>query len=164
MGGKYALLEKIGTRRRGDLFRANDFAANRPLTVTLLPQENDDSLEGFNAAMRMAAAVIHPHLLALYDSGDYRGRPYIVQQLVDGASITEAELSLRDAVAAVRDAALALDQGRQKGLIHGAVRPESILVARANGFECLTVRQEDHLGIRCQDVGILKLRITGSGA
>lgn len=131
--GRYVLLEQVEEGRYGRVFRAREPGHERILTVKLLPDSFTASIEGFVALAKPASSLVHPHIAALYDSGEYRGRPYVAEQQVSGPPAAEASLTLREAAAVVRDAALALECAHAKGVVHPELRPDNLRVARGSG-------------------------------
>ncbi|HLF94488.1 MAG TPA: PEGA domain-containing protein, partial [Planctomycetota bacterium] len=84
--------------------------------------------------MRVVRSLVHPHLPAVHEAGEYRSRAYVARQLIAGIPVLRTELPLREAVAVVRDAALALEQARRRGIVHGTLGPDSLRVARDRVF------------------------------
>jgi TolB-like protein/Flp pilus assembly protein TadD len=87
----------------------------------------------FTREIRVAAALNHPHILPLYDSGEAGGRLFYVMPYVRGGSLrdrlaAERQIATDEAVALVRQVASALDHAHAHGLIHRDIKPENILI------------------------------------
>lgn len=125
--GPAALVEEAGHDAVGKRYRAVQPGNAAPLFVELL--DEPDSGET-SAARKLASLPIHPHLPAIVDAGSVCDRPYLVYRQ-EGTDVREAELSTREAVAVIRDAALAVEHAASAGCIHPGVRPEHLRVTRA---------------------------------
>src|SRR2546422_6998906 len=89
--------------------------------------------ERFLRAAEIAARLNHPHILALYDSGDADGFLFYVMPYVAGESLRhrldrEKQLSLDEALAITRQVASALAHAHARNVIHRDVKPENILL------------------------------------
>jgi serine/threonine-protein kinase len=133
--GKYVLLEALQSGRYGSVYRAREPGRERDVAVKLLPEDFTASVEGFVAVIKLASSVVHPHLAAVLDAGEYGGRPFVAMQHVDGPAVSEAGLGLREAAAVIRDAALALECAHARGIVHRELRPDNLRLARAAGEE-----------------------------
>jgi TolB-like protein len=90
--------------------------------------------ERFLREIRIAARLQHPHILALYDSGEVDGLLYYVMPYVTGASLRtllarETPLSVESAVRIARQVADALAYAHAQGVVHRDIKPENILLA-----------------------------------
>lgn len=132
--GKYALLEEIERSRAGTVYRAHEPGQPREVEVVLLPEDSAESITAVLARMRIVRSIVHPHLPAVLEAGEYRSRAFVVRPRIAGIALLQAELPLREAVAVIRDAALALEQARQRGVVHGTLGPDSLRVARDRVF------------------------------
>ncbi len=89
--------------------------------------------ERFAREIRTAAALNHPHILPLYDSGEVDGLLFYVMPYVRGESLRqrlerEPQLPIDQALAIGRQIASALDHAHAGGLIHRDIKPENILL------------------------------------
>src|SRR5258708_12250741 len=100
--GNYDILDKLGEGGMGEVYRARDNRLNRNVAVKILPPDvaNDPTRRArFEQEARALGALNHPHIVAVYDTGEDNGQAYIVSELVDGeplrAVIDRGRLSLR---------------------------------------------------------------------
>jgi eukaryotic-like serine/threonine-protein kinase len=79
------------------------------------------------------AALQHPHILPLFDSGDADGFLYYVMPFIDGETLRakldrERQLGVEEAVRIAIDVASALHYAHTQGVIHRDIKPENILL------------------------------------
>ena len=87
----------------------------------------------FLKEIKTTAHMQHPHILALFDSGDADGSLFYVMPYVDGESLRERitrekRLPVADAVRITSEVASALDYAHRHGVIHRDIKPENILL------------------------------------
>ena len=83
----------------------------------------------------MAAGMHHPHIVPVYDFGDYEGGFYIVSPLIKGRTlhdlIQEGPLEPREAVQLCIQLLEALAYAHDKGFYHRDVKPQNNLIDEA---------------------------------
>src|SRR6185436_5457571 len=91
----------------------------------------------FQREAQMASSLNHPHILTVYDAGEFEGRQYLVTEFVDGGTLKNwaaAEkptwLQTVELLAGVADG---LAVAHQAGILHRDIKPDNILVAK-NGY------------------------------
>ncbi len=89
--------------------------------------------ERFLREIEVTAALNHPHILPLLDSGEAAGFLYYVMPYVEGESLRERlgrenQLPIEEAVRLTCDVARALSYAHSLGLVHRDVKPENILI------------------------------------
>jgi serine/threonine-protein kinase len=117
------------------VYLADDLRHGRPVAVKILHPELGALLgpDRFTREIRVAAALNHPHILPLYDSGEAGGRLFYVMPWVRGGSLrerlrAERRLPVDEAVEIVRQVAAALHHAHRHSLVHRDIKPENILL------------------------------------
>ena len=136
LAGRYALQGLIGQGGMADVQLAHDQVLDRQVAVKILHSRYSDDpsfLERFKREARATASLNHANMVAVYDTGEQDGRPFIVMEYVKGRSLRdvlrrEGVLPQRAAEMA-GDAALALHYAHERGLIHRDVKPANIMVS-----------------------------------
>ena len=135
-----------GVAGRGGMstvYRATDLMLDRPVALKLI----DPALAGdpvfrarFERECRLAAALDHPHVVAVFHAGEERGLLYVTMRYIDGTDLgtllhAEERLDPARAVEIVAQVADALDEAHRHGLIHRDVKPGNILLRPRGGAE-----------------------------
>lgn len=134
LGGRYRLLAPIGTGASATVYLADDVVLRRRVAVKVLHDAlaSDASfLKRFQAEARSAAALNHPHIMAVHDWGQ-ADVPYLVTELLDGGSLRAmldngSMLDLAQARTVAVDTARALDYAHRRGFVHRDIKPANLL-------------------------------------
>src|SRR3954468_10500523 len=87
LDGRYRIEEEIARGGMGVVYRATHVRLGQRRAVKLITPHyahDGEYLEGFRREATAAASIEHPHVVAVYDSGEVDGRPYLVMQYVEG--------------------------------------------------------------------------------
>src|SRR3970040_2367363 len=89
--GAYRVEAPLGEGGMGTVYRATDTKLNRPVAVKLLSDEFADAAarHRFQREAQLASSLNHPHILTVYDFGEYEGRQYLVTEFVDGGTLMD---------------------------------------------------------------------------
>jgi serine/threonine-protein kinase len=116
------------------VYRAMDLRHNRDVAIKVLRPEFAAALGGdrFLREIKIASQLQHPHILALYDSGQVNGILFYVMPFVEGESLREriareGQLSVDDAISVTREVASALSYAHDLEVVHRDIKPENIL-------------------------------------
>src|SRR3974390_772257 len=119
----------------GEVWRARDTRLSRTVAVKILPAavSGDPGRRArFEREARALAALNHPNIVAVYDTGTDEGRSYIVSELVDGESLREVikrgRMSSRKLIDAAVQIADAIAAAHATGIVHRDLKPENIMV------------------------------------
>lgn len=136
LSDRYAVEGELGRGGMATVYLALDQRHGRKVAVKVLAPEIAASLgaERFLREIRIAARLVHPHILPLIDSGESAGLLYYVTPHVTDGSLRErltaaGRLPLADAIRIAREIGSALDYAHREGFLHRDVKPENILFA-----------------------------------
>ena len=136
LGPRYSLERELGRGGMATVYLARDVSDGRPVAIKAMHRGLVTALgtERFYREMGITAALSHPLILPLYDSGNAGGVLYYVMPYVEGESLyqrleREKRLSVDDALRITHDVADALGYAHDRGVLHRDVKPENILLA-----------------------------------
>jgi serine/threonine-protein kinase len=134
LAGRYEFERELGHGGMAIVYLARDIKHDRPVALKVLRPELAASLgaERFLREIAITASLVHPNILALYDSDQASGSLYYVMPYVNGPTLgqrlkREAQLPIDDALAITRQIAAALDYAHARGVIHRDIKPDNIL-------------------------------------
>lgn len=131
----YRLDRELGQGGMATVYLAQDLKHGRKVAVKVLRPELAAVLgaERFLQEIKTTAALQHPHILPLFDSGQAEGFLYYIMPYVSGETLRdtltrEKQLALDEAVKIAAEVADALDYAHRHGVIHRDIKPENILL------------------------------------
>src|SRR5215472_2748958 len=90
--GPYQILALIGAGGMGEVYRARDTRLGRDVAIKILPEEfarDQDRMRRFSQEARAVAALNHPNVLSIFDTGIENGVPFLVSELLEGESLRQ---------------------------------------------------------------------------
>ncbi|WP_306335926.1 serine/threonine-protein kinase [Streptomyces sp. KL118A] len=138
--GRYRLTELLGRGGMGEVYEAEDVQLGRRVAVKLLTSvggmaPGGEELDRFRREARAMARIVHPGVIAVYDSGLHRGAAYLVMQILDGRSLghlvaATGQLPVRAACWIGLSMAEALAAAHQAGVMHRDIKPSNVSLTR----------------------------------
>jgi hypothetical protein len=142
--GPYEIVAPLGAGGMGEVYRAHDPRLRREVAVKVLPAgltTDLTRLARFEQEALTAASLNHPNILAVYDIGVHDGAPYIVSELLEGATLRQmlagGALSTRKALEYAVQIAYGLAAAHEKGIVHRDLKPENLLVTKGGPVKIL---------------------------
>jgi serine/threonine protein kinase len=136
--GRYVLDSVIGRGAMAEVRSGEDLRLGRPVAVKLLYESlasQRDARLRFEEEARAAARLTDPNVVAIHDTGEHRGRPYIVMELLPGRTLRDelGEGPLREdrAREVIVHVLRALRAAHAAGVIHRDIKPANILLTEA---------------------------------
>jgi eukaryotic-like serine/threonine-protein kinase len=133
----YEILRPIGEGAIGEVCSAKDTRLGRKVAIKILSRElaaDPDRPSRFEHEAKAVGMLNHPNILAVYDTGNHQGSPYLVSELLEGqtlhARLGGAALSPRKAIEYALQIASGLDAAHEKGLTHRDLKPENIFITK----------------------------------
>jgi beta-lactam-binding protein with PASTA domain/predicted Ser/Thr protein kinase len=162
LSDRYELGETLGYGGMSEVHRGRDVRLGRDVAVKVLRADlaRDPQFQHrFRREAQNAAALNHPAIVAVYDTGEtvseYGPLPYIVMEFVDGRTLrdivkTEGPLDEERAMETMADVCAALDFSHRNGIIHRDVKPANIMINNAGA-------------VKVMDFGIARALADGQG-
>jgi serine/threonine protein kinase len=130
--GPYRIVAPLGSGGMGQVYRALDTRLGREVAVKLLDLRSESARRRFDREARLAGAVSHPHVLTVFDVGEWEGRPYVVSELLRGqtlrALLRPGLVGLRQAVSYAVQICRGLEALHAQGIVHRDLKPENVFV------------------------------------
>jgi serine/threonine protein kinase len=135
IGGRYRRERLLGRGGSAEVWCCTDEALDRQVALKLVTSSGGEDAGRVGDEARLLARLSHPCLVPVYDAGtDETGRPWVVMELVDGETLSDAirrgpmsSHRVADIGARLADA-LAYVHG--EGLIHRDVKPANVLLGQ----------------------------------
>ena len=133
--GPYEIVGWLGAGGMGVVYRARDARLGREVAIKLIPETfatDASRLHRFEQEARAAGQLNHPNILVVYDVGTHAGAPYIVSELLEGASLRDrlpaGGLPSRKAIDYARQIAEGLAAAHDKGIVHRDLKPDNVFI------------------------------------
>ena len=135
--GRYEIEEQLGEGGMGVVYRALDTTLNRPVAIKFLSNEFADAAarHRFQREAQTASSLNHPHILTVYDAGEFEGRQYLVTEFVDGGTLKtwvgSGKRTWRQIVELLTGVADGLAAAHAAGILHRDIKPDNILISQS---------------------------------
>jgi serine/threonine-protein kinase len=162
LSDRYELGETLGYGGMSEVHLGRDMRLDRDVAVKVLRADlaRDPQFQHrFRREAQNAAALNHPAIVAVYDTGetvsDYGPLPYIVMEYVEGRTLrdivkTEGPMDEQRAMETMADICAALDFSHRNGIIHRDVKPANVMINNAGA-------------VKVMDFGIARALADGQG-
>jgi tetratricopeptide (TPR) repeat protein len=132
---RYADAELIARGGMADVYHAHDRELARPVAVKLLSYRfaGDATIRRRFTREALAAARMsgHPHIVTIYDVGEWDARPFIVMEYLPGGTLADriaaGPVAHEDAVRWLAAAAAAIDAAHAAGVVHRDIKPANLI-------------------------------------
>lgn len=161
VAGRYVLERPMSEGGIGSLWRARDQHVGRTCALRLgdgAGLSATEVLQRFRAEAEVVAAIRCDNVLDIYEHGEWNGLPFLVTEHVEGEDLSallrrEGRLQPGFAYPILVQIARALVSAHNANVVHGDLKPEHVLLARAG--DGVTARVFNfNLTQRARDVGV----------
>ncbi len=136
LADQYQIDREVGAGGMATVYLAEDLKHHRKVAVKVLRPELAGALgpDRFIREIEIAAQLQHPHILAVYDSGEADGFLYYVMPFVEGESLRErlkreGALPLHETIRILSEVSDALTYAHQHGVVHRDIKPDNVMLA-----------------------------------
>lgn len=149
LGGRYQLGPMIGTGGMADVYLAEDLRLHREVAIKILRSDlarDPAFVARFNKEALAVAALNHPGIVAVYDSGQEKTTsgvmPYIVMEYVEGKTLRELlhdgdRLLFDRAIEIVEGILNALSYSHKSGIVHRDIKPGNIMITESGAVKVM---------------------------
>ncbi|GMR09360.1 MAG: hypothetical protein BMS9Abin28_0178 [Anaerolineae bacterium] len=132
LNDRYRLDQQLGSGGMGTVYRAHDQTLERDVAVKVL-SDSGLGTEGRDRLLNEAQAIAklsHSNIVAVFDAGEEDGSPYIVMEVIEGASLHDRPpKDMRGIVSVAAQVCAALEHAHSHGVVHRDLKPENVLIA-----------------------------------
>ena len=133
---RYVLSRHLASGGMADIYEAQDIIYNRPVALKFLKLkslDNDDEVEQFKNEARFTAMFSHPHIMKIYNVGEYNGQPFVSYELLKGKTLKEVidnrgKLSPDEAIDYMLQLLDAINNMHEKEVLHNDIKPDNIFL------------------------------------
>ncbi len=151
----FKILKRIGKGGMGEVYLARDTVLDRKVAIKFLSAEMQQDPMGRQRLLkeaRAAAALDHPFICKVYETGEVQGEGYIAMEYIEGqdlkAKLDEGSLPIHESLRIVSEIAEALEDAHKKGILHRDLKPANIMLT-----------PQGH--VKVMDFGLAKRFLTG---
>ncbi|WP_199175764.1 serine/threonine-protein kinase [Alcanivorax sp. MD8A] len=129
----YRITERLGKGGMAHVFLATQHSFERQVAIKILTPSlalEPRFAEQFMREARTVASLNHPHIVPVYDVGEYEGYYYLSMEYVTGGNLKQRirnGMETSEAESVLRQLASALDYAGQHGFVHRDVKPDNIM-------------------------------------
>src|SRR5262249_20976422 len=131
----YEVLQELGRGGMGIVYQARQTSLPRIVALKMLLPDRSavpEMLGRFRAEAEALARLQHPHIVPIYDIGEFQGQPYFTMEYVAGPSLAEVLVGRPQETTAsarlVEVLARTMHAVHQAGLIHRDLKPANVLL------------------------------------
>ncbi len=135
--GRYRIERKLGSGGMAEVYLAEDEELGRKVALKILNERHardEQFVERFKREARNAASLSHPHIVRIYDRGQFDETYYIAMEYLDGPTLKE--LLVRKgptppltAIKFAREILSALAEAHRHDIVHRDIKPHNVIVS-----------------------------------
>jgi len=133
--GPYEITSAIGAGGMGEVYKAKDSRLGRDVAIKVLPTsfaDDTDRRARFEREAQAVAALSHPNVIAIFDTGIHEAQLYVVMELLTGQTLRDrlqsGPMPVRKAVDTAVQIARGLGAAHGKNIVHRDLKPENIFL------------------------------------
>jgi len=133
--GRFELVRELGRGAFGVVFEALDTDLRRSVAFKLVrPGSSEVAGDQLRREAETIAALSHPNLVTLYDTGRCEHGPYLVLELLRGRTLRErlkeGPIAPGEALRLAADAARGLAHAHARGVVHRDLKPSNVFLCQ----------------------------------
>ena len=169
--GAYEVQALLGEGGMGQVFLARDRTLDRPVALKFLSDElqrNEEARRRFLREARAAAALDHPYICKIFQTGEEAGRPFIAMEYIRGETLrhrlSTQPLKLDEVLRIVLEVAEALETAHAGQIVHRDLKPSNIMLTTGGHVKVLDFGLAKRVGVETGEHVATKSELTEPGA
>lgn len=150
----YRIIEQLGQGGQATAYKAIDTRLDRSVVIKILLPElasSENARRRFEREAKLASALDHPNVCAIYDIGEDDGLFFIVMPYAEGRTLKQVisgrPMEIMSALSIAAQVADAITTAHARGIVHRDIKPNNIVV-------------NDHGQVKVLDFGLAKMLAT----
>jgi predicted Ser/Thr protein kinase len=136
--GAYLIDREIARGGQGVVYAGRHEASGRRVAIKILLDRDPNQATRFRREAQALLHLRHPNLLEVIEVGEWGGRPFLVTELIEGATLKDIVVRggvppAERVVELLTPVAAALETCHREGILHRDVKPANVLVDTASG-------------------------------
>lgn len=160
--GSYGILQELREDGMGLVYLARHKETGLLAEIrVIVPRLFGEDIQYLKREISVIQTVSHPNLVRLYEYAVYRDRVYLIYEYMPEGNLNDyletvsgGRLSRNDACGVVCDVLSGLRQCHEMGIVHGDIRPESILFKRDPRGKTTARLGDVGLALLCDNMGL----------
>ncbi|TPF97640.1 serine/threonine protein kinase [Bifidobacterium sp. UTCIF-39] len=139
LDARYQVTRKIAEGGMATVYEATDVRLDRTVAIKIMHTQlaqgphRDQFVQRFQREARSAAAIANPHIVQIYDTGEFEGLDYLVMEYVHGVNLRyemsqQGVFTVRETLRIVGEVLDGLSAAHAVGVVHRDIKPENILL------------------------------------
>jgi serine/threonine-protein kinase len=141
--GRFVISKRLGAGGMGQVYGAEDTTLKRFVAIKRMsphPRSTDADRKRLLKEAQRASALNHPNLGSIYDVIEHAGELWVVMEYIEGETLRhrlKQPISTDEFFAIAAQCCEGLQAAHQKGIIHGDIKPENIMLTPGNRVKIL---------------------------
>ncbi len=132
--GQFRIVKQLGKGGMGEVFQARDTKLGRYVALKFLSAELSDDptfCERFLREAQAIAALNHPHICTIFETGEHEGRPFFAMEYLEGKTlkqlVADGPLEIELLTKVALQLADALHAAHAKEILHRDLKPANVI-------------------------------------
>jgi len=141
--GRFAISKRLGAGGMGQVYSAEDTTLKRFVAIKRMAPDPSSTAEDRKRLLKeaqRASALNHPNVGAVYDVVEHGGELWVVMEYVEGETLRrrlKRPISSEEFFTITAQCCEGLQAAHEKGIIHGDIKPENIMITPGNRVKIL---------------------------
>ena len=141
--GRFVISRRLGSGGMGQVYGAEDTTLKRFVAIKRMSpraRDNDSDRKRLLKEAQRASSLNHPNIGAIYDVVEHGGELWVVMEFIEGETLRnrlKQPISREDFFFIAAQCCEGLQAAHEKGIIHGDIKPENIMLTAGNRVKIL---------------------------